>query len=125
MADKLSKELENNLLHQDWKTIIVNTKKSKSKVSKEENSKENNYKVKKVNIEKKLDKKINEGNVKHDKYSLEFIKNLKNYRSSNNLTQKQLAQKLNINQKLISDIESNKGLYDPKINNKLKRLFNK
>jgi ribosome-binding protein aMBF1 (putative translation factor) len=122
MSEKSSREQEHNLLHQDWKTIIVNTKKSKSK---EENSKESNYKVKKVNIENKLDKKIDEGVVKHDKYNSELIKNLKNYRSYNNLTQKQLAQKLNINPKLISDIECNKGIYDHRINNKLKRLFTK
>ena len=44
---------ENNLLHQDWKTIVFKEKQS----SKEEKAKQNEYRVKKINPEKKKKKK--------------------------------------------------------------------
>ena len=110
---------ENNLLHQDWKTIVLKEKKP----SKEEKAKQNEYKVKKINPEKKLDKKIEEGNLKHNKFNSEFIKKVIKYRTDNKLTQKQFANRLNIPQATISALESNKAIYDPKLNNKLKKII--
>jgi DNA-binding XRE family transcriptional regulator len=45
------------------------------------------------------------------------------YRQKNKLNQKQFAQKLNIPVKTINDIESNRGIYNPNINNKIKRMI--
>tara|TARA_R110002074_G_scaffold146791_5_gene296876 strand:+ start:2318 stop:2674 length:357 start_codon:yes stop_codon:yes gene_type:complete len=111
---------ENNLLHQNWKTIIFKEKKQ----SNESKAKQNECKVKKINPEKKLEKKIEEGNLKHNKFNPEFVKKVIKYRTDNNLTQKQLANCLNIPQITIALLESNKAMYDHKLNNKLKRIIN-
>lgn len=110
---------ENNLLHQDWKTIVLKGKHPENV----EKNKQKDYKVKKVNNEKKIEKKINDDNLKHDKYSSDLIKQMITYRQKNKLNQKQFAQKLNIPVKTINDIESNRGIYNPNINNKIKRII--
>ena len=55
--------------------------------------------------------------------SYRFIKKVIKYRTDNKLTQKQFANRLNIPQATISALESNKAIYDHKLNNKLKRII--
>tara|TARA_B110001469_G_scaffold127429_1_gene148287 strand:- start:7001 stop:7339 length:339 start_codon:yes stop_codon:yes gene_type:complete len=110
-SNKLFEELD----HQDWKTIVIKTKK--------ENKKENNSN--KVNVIKKLDVAVESSKMKHDLFTREFSKTLIKKRSNLNLTQKELAQILNIPLQKINEIESFKCKYDPQLNNKIKKFINK
>lgn len=102
--------------HQDWKTIIVKKPKDNIKNSKKKPS---NTTLKNISVEKKAD----EGNLEQKKYSLELRQSIMKARSAKSLTQKQLAQSVNLPHQLISDIESGKGIYNPQHINKIKRFL--
>tara|TARA_B100000900_G_scaffold412520_1_gene434494 strand:+ start:4855 stop:5205 length:351 start_codon:yes stop_codon:yes gene_type:complete len=107
---------ENILDHQDWKTLIV--KKTKEKPDK------NKPKIKKVidpNV--KMEKKIEEGKMEHKKITNELRVKIQQGRASKNLTQKQLANSVNLPQSVINEIESGKAIYNPAHINKIKRVL--
>ena len=107
---------ESFLDHQDWKTLIV--KKTKEKPDK------NKPKIKKVidpNI--KMEKKIEEGKLEHKKISNELRVQIQQGRTSKGLTQKQLANSVNLPQSVINEIESGKAIYNPAHVNKIKRVL--
>lgn len=108
-------EYLDNLEHQDWKTVVVKAKKNektKPKVS--------DAKLKDI----KLHKQIDEGDLKHKKIPDNIRKDIQTKRCSLNLTQKQLAQKCNLQVSIINEIETGKALYNPQHINKLKRILN-
>lgn len=104
--------------HQDWKQVIINT---------QNKSKQSNYKtnVKKLdsNTQKlmKIEKKADNDELKHDKISNKLRIQIIQARNSKNLTQKQLANSINMPLQKISDIESGKAIYNAKDINKIKR----
>ena len=107
---------ESFLDHQDWKTLIV--KKTKEKSDK------NKPKIKKVidpNI--KMEKKIEEGKLEHKKITNELRVQIQQGRASKGLTQKQLANSVNLPQSIINEIESGKAIYNHVHINKIKRVL--
>jgi ribosome-binding protein aMBF1 (putative translation factor) len=106
--------------HQDWKQVIINTQNK----SKQTNSKTN---VKKLdsNTQKlmKIEKKANNDELKHEKISNKLRTQIIQARNSKNLTQKQLANSINMPLQKISDIESGKAIYNAKDINKIKRYL--
>ena len=105
--------------HQDWNTLYVNCKVA----DKTNNSKPSNNKTFIANPEKKMEKQIEDGKLKHNIVDPDFSKKVQQKRLSMGLTQKQLAQKLNMPVQTISEIESGKSKYNPQIFNKIKRII--
>ena len=109
---------DDQLLHQDWKTIVLSQKKQdKSKSGK-------TTKVK--HVVKKLDDKLNEkieNGEKHEKFSKEFSQKFIEKRTSLKLKQNQIANHLNVPIKVIADLEKGTLKYDAKLNNKIKRIL--
>jgi len=112
--------MDNNIQHQDWNTIYFSASKHIGGNKKEEKNKKTNV----VSKENKMEKKIEEGNLKHDKTPAELGKIIQSRRLSQNMTQKDLAQKLNIPVKMINEIESGKAKNNPQIISKIKRILN-
>ena len=107
--------------HQDWNTLYVRANKnSKDKKEKQKEGTKSNHFLK----ENKIEKKIEEGNLKHDKTPSELGKIIQSKRLSQNMTQKDLAQKLNIPVKTINEIESGKAKHNPQVVSKIKRILN-
>jgi len=103
--------------HQDWDTFIINNK-SKSKVN-EDGSKKEFVKSK----EHKFEEQIEEGKMSHKRMDAAYGKELQKKRLSRGMTQKDLANKINVPFKLINDIESGKAKHNGPVMNKLNRLF--
>ena len=100
--------------HQDW---VVKTVKKKP----EQECGKNKQYVK--SNEQKMNEKEEEGKLTHKKMDIEFGKTLQKYRSSQNMTQKDIAQKLNIPVKDINEIESGKMKHNGQLMGKIKRLM--
>ena len=103
--------------HQDWKTIIIKNPKQNVKNSTKKIN--NNTNVKKISIENKADN----DELKHKQLSTDLRMSIQKARCSKNLTQKELAQKINVSHQIISDIESGKAIYNGSHINKLKRFL--
>ena len=104
--------------HQDWNTVYVTPKKT----NQESGGKNKQYVKSK---EQKMNDAEEEGKLTHKKMDLEFGKTLQKYRLSQNMTQKDIAQKLNIPVKDINEIESGKMKHNGQLMGKIKRLINK
>ena len=118
--------------HQNWDTIYVHLDKKKQHIGKQDNNtgkqktnKQENHKQYTNNShkERKLDKKIEEGTMSHQKISGNFGNQVQSYRLEHKLTQKDLANKINQPVKIITDIENGSAKHNPQIINKLKRLM--
>jgi len=105
--------------HQDWNTLYLNCKVS----DKTNNSKPGNKKTYVANPEKKMEKQIENGKLKHNTVESDFSKKVQQKRLSMGFTQKQLATKLNMPVQTISDIENGKAKYNPQVVNKIKRII--
>ena len=102
--------------HQDWNTLFVNSNKKKNNIEKKEYVKSK---------EQKMNENEENGKLSHKKMDSDFGKSLQKYRSSINMTQKDIAQKLNIPVKDINEIESGKMKHNGQLMGKIKRLMNK
>ena len=102
--------------HQDWNTIYVKPKKSNNQ---EGGESKQHIKSK----EQKMSEKEEQGKLSHKKMDSEFGKTLQKYRLSQGLTQKAIAQKLNIPAKDINEIESGKMKHNGQLMSKIKRLM--
>ena len=115
---------EHQLGHQDWTPVYVRANKELNKTpeqrDKEKKREENQVKFASEN---KIEKQIEEGNLKHKKMDVSFGKDLQKKRLSKGLTQKSLAQKLNIPVKDINDIEAGKAKHNPGLMNKINRVM--
>tara|TARA_A100001015_G_scaffold289890_1_gene362277 strand:+ start:4771 stop:5082 length:312 start_codon:yes stop_codon:yes gene_type:complete len=100
--------------HQDW---VIKTVKKKSTQS--DKDKKQYVKSK----EQKMSEAEEEGKLSHKKMDIEFGKTLQKYRLSQGLTQKDIAQKLNIPAKDINEIESGKMKHNGQLMGKIKRLI--
>ena len=111
-------EAENILDHLDWKDIVV----GKNKIN---NTSENKSKKLDNNTQKlkSIEKKADNDELKHDKITKELRIKIQQGRSSKGLTQKQLANNINLPQQKISDIESGRAIYNAKDINKIKRYL--
>ncbi len=111
--------------HQDWTPIYIRAttelNKTPQQKEKEKNREENKVKFAKEN---KIEKQIEDGNLKHKKMDVSFGKDLQKKRLSRGMTQKDLAQKLNIPAKDINDIEAGKAKHNPGLMNKINRSMN-
>ena len=105
--------------HQDWKTIVVKTNKKKGE-NKKSTKKIDNTTQKLMKVERKADN----DELKHDVYTKEFRIAMVDKRTQTlNMTQKQLATRLNMPEKTIKDIESGKAIYNAGHYNKIKRVL--
>ena len=75
--------------------------------------------LKKISIENKA----NNDELKHKQLSTDLRMSIQKARCSAGLTQKELAQKINVSHQIISDIESGKAIYNEQHINKLKRFL--
>lgn len=105
--------------HQDW---VVKTVKPKNNL---EGDKSNQSKQYVKSKEQKMNISEEQGKLSHKKMDSEFGKALQKYRLSQGLTQKDIAQKLNIPMKDINEIESGKMKHNGQLMGKIKRLINK
>ena len=113
--------------HQNWDVIYIRGNKELNKGKKEkEKEKEKATGDKKSSFlkENKMEKKIEEGNLKHDKVKLDISKTIQQKRLELGMTQKDLANKLNIPVKTIIDIESGKANKNQQLISKIKRNLN-
>ena len=108
--------MESLLDHQDWKQVVIGQKKSKTKSPK--TKREKNPENRKL---LKIEKKAENDELKHDKITKELRTKIQQGRASKGLTQKQLANNVNLPQQIISDIESGKAIYNAQHINKIKR----
>ena len=105
--------------HQDWKTLVVR-KSNKKDENKKPPKKLDNTTQKMMKVEHKADN----GELKHDVYTKEFRLAMVQKRTKTlNMTQKQLATRLNMPEKTIKDIESGKAIYNAGHYNKIKRVL--
>ena len=111
--------------HQDWDTIYVRADKviNQSKKEKDSGQKEKKINTHQINI-KKIEQKIEQGDLKHDKISPNLGKIIQQKRLEKNMTQKDLAQKINQPVKIINEIESGKANKNPQVVSKIKQIFN-
>ena len=101
--------------HQDWKLQIV--KKKKTKETNIPKSSSTDQKL------KSIEKKAEEGNLKHKQITKELRLQIQQARNSKGLTQKQLAQQCQLTQQIINDIESGKSIYNHSHITKIKRVL--
>lgn len=105
--------------HQDWKTIVVKTNKKKDE-NKKPSKKMDDTTQKLMKVERKADN----DELKHDVYSKRFRLAMVDKRTKTlNMTQKQLATRLNMQEKTIKDIESGKAIYNAGHYNHIKRVL--
>ena len=102
--------------HQDWNTLIVRKKSS---------DKKQNTPVKSVDPNKKMEKQIEEGNTKHKKCDQDFKKDFVNWRSSQNLTQRDVAQMFNVQTQVITKLENGQLNHNPQLISKIKKRMAK
>jgi len=108
--------------HQDWKTIIMNSslkKKDKGPIVTVTKSKNTNFDKNAIQIEKKVEN----DDLKHIKVADDLRIKIIQSRNSKNLTQKQLANSVNLPLNIISEIESGKAIYNHQNINKIKRFL--
>ena len=103
--------------HQDWEVKVVKPKNNNKTGEKKKQYTKSN--------EQKMNESEENGKLSHKKMDSEFGKTLQKYRLSQNMTQKDIAQKLNIPVKDINEIESGKMKHNGQLMGKIKRLINK
>lgn len=106
--------------HQNWDTLFTKIKHTQPKSDNITQQKQsfNNH-------EKKIDKNIENGTMRTEKIDKDKSLSIQQKRQSKGLTQKDLANKLNIPIKTINEIESGKGKKNPQITNRINRFLNK
>ena len=107
--------------HQDWDVIYTRgNKELNKKKEKEKETKKSNTIIK----ENKLEKKINEGNLKHDKVKLDISKQIQQKRLEMGMTQKDLANKLNVRASVIVDYENSKAIFNKGFIRRIEQILN-
>ena len=106
-----------NLEHQDWTHVYVHLDKSKT-----DNKSEKKNITKKKGPSHNLDK-TDINTFKNKKVDENFSVKMKNSRNNKKMTQKELAQKINVKTAVINDYESGKAIPNPKTLNNIKRIL--
>jgi len=104
--------------HQDWTPIYLNA--DKMKLDKDRD-KQNQPKT--ISKENKLEKQIEDGNLSHKKMDANYGKELQKKRLSKGMTQKDIALKINVSVKVITEIEAGKAKHNGQIMNKINRIM--
>jgi len=102
--------------HQDWESIVVKIKNNSLKAGDKKN-----HHVK--TNETKLEEQVEDGKLSHKKMDANYGKELQKKRLSKGMTQKDLANKINVPLKMINEIESGKAKHNGQLMNKLHRVF--
>ena len=105
--------------HQDWKQITIHPKNKNKNINNNNKKKIDSNTQKLISIEKKADN----DDLKHDKIPNDLRIKIQQGRSSRGLTQKQLANQINIPLQKITEIENGKAIYNAKDINKIKRFL--
>lgn len=120
MSDERIFDTEQIFDHQDWKTLVVRKSNKKEDENKKPSKKLDNTTQKLMKVERKADN----DELKHDTYTKEFrIAMVQKRTTTLNMTQKQLATRLNMPEKTIKDIESGKAIYNAGHYNRIKRVL--
>lgn len=106
--------------HQDWKQVIIKKPKTTTEFRKENNISKPSSTNQKL---KSIEKKAEEGDLKHKKITKELRLQIQQTRNSKGLTQKQLAQQCQLTPQIINDIESGKAIYNHSHISKIKRIL--
>jgi|TARA_B110000285_G_C15079596_1_gene592732 ribosome-binding protein aMBF1 (putative translation factor) len=111
--------------HQDWENYIIHCKDGKNTMK---DGQDKTPEVQKKNTgvlqkDTKLEKKIEEGKLKHQKIDPELSKKIQQGRLSKGLTQKQLANQLSIPVTEINEMENGKFPYNGQKISKVKRIL--
>jgi putative transcription factor len=106
--------------HQDWKQVIIKKPQTTTEFRKENNISKPSSTNKKL---KSIEKKAEEGDLKHRKITKELKLQIQQARNSKGLTQKQLAQQCQLTPQIINDIESGKSIYNHSHISKIKRIL--
>ena len=106
--------------HQDWKKVIIKKPKTTTEFRKENNISKPSSTNQKL---KSIEKKAEEGDLKHKKITKELRLQIQQARNSKGLTQKQLAQQCQLTPQIINDIESGKAIYNHSHISKIKRIL--
>ena len=119
MNKQLGYDFEQTFDHQDWKNVIIKKKKTKEEENKQNPKSNQSQTSQKINsIEKKAEEG---GTLKHKQITNELRIQIQQARNSKGLTQKQLAQKCQLTQQIINDIESGKAIYNHNNITRIKR----
>ena len=105
--------------HQDWKQVVITKKDGINEEKKRTSTKLSEGQQKDI----KLIKQVEEGNLQHKKVPPEIRKQIQQKRGSLTWTQKQLAQKVNLQVSIINEIETGKANYNHQHINKIKRAL--
>ena len=102
--------------HQDWDTIYVQANKqlNKNKTSKKEKTKD-----------QKMNEQVEEGNFSFKMMDTSYGRYIQQCRCSKGWSQKELAQKLSISVKEITDIENGKAKHNGRLMSRLNNIFPK
>jgi len=113
--------------HQDWTPIYKKASKhleaadNKSVPNTGPNAAHTSNKI--SHKERKLDEAVSDGQLAVKKFDATFGKDVQRFRLAKGWKQSELAQKLNVNQKVINEIEAGKAKYNPALMSKIKRLM--
>ena len=119
---KMEQTSETILDHQDWKTLVIK-KKTTQEYRKENNIPKPSSTNQKI---KSIEKKAEEGNLKHKQITKELRLQIQQARNSKGLTQKQLAQNYcQLTPQIINEIESGKAIYNHSHISKIKKIYSK
>ena len=106
--------------HKDWKQVIIKKPKTTTEIRKENNIPKPSTTNQKL---KSIEKKAEEGNLKHKQITKELRLQIQQARNSKGLTQKQLAQQCQLTPQIINEIESGKSIYNHSHITKIKRVL--
>lgn len=116
--------------HQDWTTVYVRPKRNKEGSRTQKEGSDASTKNRSISLapktshkERKLDSKIEEGSMKTKTFDSDFRKKVQQYRLSQKLSQKALAQKVRVPEGTIRDLENGKLAYNGALVSKLKRIM--
>ena len=111
--------------HQDWETYIIHCKKETKSIGTDKKRKDKEVKKKPTESSKnnKFEKKIEEGDLKHQKINPELSKKIQQARLSKNMTQKQLANRLSIPVNEINEMECGRFIYNGQKISKVMRFL--
>jgi ribosome-binding protein aMBF1 (putative translation factor) len=112
--------------HQDWTPIYKKASKHLDKATENNKSKsksKSNSSNKTSHSERKLDEAVSDGQLAVKKFDATFGKDVQRFRAAKGWKQAELAQKLNVNQIVINEIEAGKAKYNPALMSKIKRLL--
>ena len=112
--------------HQDWTPVVFTRTKAKTAVEKRMATRRGKTKiVEKRKDNSKIHKIENETeNIKHETVSVHFGKALMQARMAAKMTQKELAQKLNVKSTIIQNYEKAKGIPNQRLIQKLEKALN-